>query len=123
MSTRPIVTTVAFNAETITKNTTEYSSAIDLNQRDAVGSFSVQVAVTGDGVLTLNFQVSNDGATFRTPTGSSAIFTSFTKTSGPSADGKAIYTFSPPIARFLKLAATETGTAADAVLTATLAIQ
>jgi len=118
-----INTRVVFNAVSVTKNTTSTSRTVELNQAGTSGTFSLQVAVTGDGTLTFKYTVSNDGQTFITPTGFSDIKAGVTKTGGPGGDGKDIYSFSPPIAKFIRITATETGTASAAVLTATLAFQ
>ena len=66
---------------------------------------------------------SNNGITFVTPTGASAIASSFSKTSGPSANGCDIFSFSPPLCRYLKLQATETGSSNGYSVTTTLAYQ
>jgi hypothetical protein len=119
----PINTRVVFDAVSVTKNTTSTSRTIELNQAGVTGTFSLQVAVTGDGTLTFKFTVSNDGQTFITPTGASDIKAGMTKTGGPGGDGKDIYTFTPPLAKFLRITATETVNSAAAVVTATLAYQ
>ena len=111
----------AIDGETIAASGSYTSSAIDLSQ--VRGYFSIQYTITGDGTVTLSYTLSNDGTTYLTPSGSSSIATGLTKTSGPGGDGKDILPFTPPVAKFLKFVATETGTTDDAVVTLTYAIQ
>jgi hypothetical protein len=110
-----------FNAKTVVKNTAETSVEIDLNTFKPDGDFSLQIEVTGDGTAKVEYQVSNNGTNFYTPEGASAIFTSFTKTSGTT--GKAIDGFAPELGRHIRFLATETGTSDDIVISAWLAMR
>ena len=121
---RVITNIQIFNAKTITKNTSVYSMIVDLRSIAAEGFFSLQYEITGSGVVTLEYQLCNqDSATdFLEPSSATNIGSSLSATTGPGADGLDILPFSPELARFLKIKATETGTAADAVITAWLAV-
>jgi len=112
-----------FDAETITKNTSTDSSAIDLQGKRPGGNFSVQVELTGDGTATIDWIGSLDNVDYLKPNGASNIATGMIKTSGPGGDGKHIYGFSPALVRYIKIRVTETGTANNVVVTITLAIQ
>jgi len=112
-----------FDAETITKNTSTDSSAIDLQGKRPGGNFSVQVELTGTGVATIEWIGSNDNVDYIKPNGAQSIATGMLATSGPGSDGKHIYGFSPALVRYLKIRVTETGTANNVVVTITLAIQ
>jgi len=119
---RPIVVTKIFDAEGIAKAGVATSKAIDLNQREPERAYSLQITVTGDGNITVIYEVSNDGVTYVNPTGATAIFTAFAKTSGPGSDGKSLLAFTPPLARFLRIKATEQNSN-TVILSAWLAIQ
>ena len=112
-----------FNAQSTAASGTSSSSAIDLARFQSLGSFSLQVAVSGTGTAKFEYLVSNDGVNYLEPTGASDIATGITATSGPGADGRDIYYFEPKMARYLKLRVTETGGANAVVVTAYLAIQ
>lgn len=114
-------TTAIFTTESVTASATVTSGFIDLY--NCRGFFSVQYLITGDGTLTLTYSLSNDGSTYITPTGAVAIGTALTKTTGPGGDGKDILSFTPMVARFMKIIATETGGANTAILTLTPARQ
>jgi len=107
------------DAEEIAASESYETSAIDLGNIN--GTMSLQYAITGDGTLTLSYTVSNDGTNYVLPSGGSTIATGLTKTSGTS--GKDILAFTPPLAKFLKIKATETGTTKSATITMTAAIK
>lgn len=69
-------------------------------------AYSVQISatnsITNSGVLTLKYEISNDGTTFPI---SSNICTTFSQTNSPSGDGQHIYFFTPGISRYLRLRA------------------
>jgi hypothetical protein len=119
---RDIYITKIFSSESVAASGSATSAPLDLGSISSSGYFSLQVAVTGSGELTLEFELSNDGINYVTPTGSLEITTGLSATSGPGSDGKDIYSFGPILARWLRIKATETGTSDAAVLTAFLAV-
>jgi hypothetical protein len=107
------------DAETIVASGSYETSAIDLGNIN--GTMSLQYAITGDGTLKITYTVSNDGVNYVLPTGGADIAANLTKSSGTS--GKDIIAFTPPLAKFLKIKATETGTSNSATITLTAAIK
>lgn len=101
----------AFTAEEVAAGGSETSDAIDLRHSAPNGMFSVYVELTGDGTCKLEYLLSWDGTTYITPTGASDIVTAHTVGSGPGSDGKDSYSFQPKVAPFMKIKATETGSA------------
>lgn len=118
----PIIADKFFVSKTIEASGSE-SYVLPLERSNSEGFFSLQIAVTGDGTLKGEYQVSNDGVTYVEPTGATDIFSGFTKTSGPGADGKDLFSFSPPLALFVKIVLTETGGGDSVVATAIAAAQ
>jgi len=80
----------------------------------------VQVTNSGDGTITVEYLLSNDGVTYVEPTSASDITSSFTKTSGPGSGTTDVFSFSPEPARYIEIKVTETGTSSDAVVTVVL---
>lgn len=111
-----------FDGETVAAGGSAVSDAIDVSMAGA-DLFSLQMALSGDGTITLSYLVSVDGTNFLTPTGASDIGASLTKTSGPGSDGKDIFSFNPELAPFIKVKATETGSTNGVTLTADLAVK
>ncbi len=89
----------------------EIEEILDLNRQLPNGYFSLQLGVTGTGSIAVTGRVSNNGRDF-VLFDDSAIAEAFAATSGPEEDGKALLSFQPPPARFLKLTITATGTPA-----------
>jgi hypothetical protein len=117
---RRVSTIQLFSSETISSGSSVTSDPVDVS--GLVGDFGIQVDVGGDGTLKLEHLVSLDGANFLEPSGDSDIATDLTKTSGPGSDGKDIYSVSPGMpVKAIKIKATETGSANDATLSATMA--
>lgn len=114
-----VTVTKIIDAEEIAASGSYTTSVIDLSNLN--GTMSLQYAITGDGTLTISYTVSNDGTNFLLPTGGAAIAAGLTKTSGTS--GKDIIAFTPPLAKYLKITATETGTTKSATITLTAAIK
>ncbi len=111
-----------FDTETITKNTTGTSKAVELGVWAASGIFSIALTVTGSGTLTITYLLAFDKtATFVTPTGAVDIIAGFVSSSGTS--GVDIISFSPEPAKHMKIAVTETVTTDDAVITLDLLVQ
>ena len=117
----PIITKQVFVAKTVGAGTSETSPAISLVNAQSNGYFTIQLTMTGDGTLGLVYEVSIDGANFVQPSGSSAITTAFSKTSGGGADGKDMFSFTPMLCTAIRFKAT--ATTSDVVLTATVCIQ
>ena len=99
------------------------SAAVDLGAIKPNGYFSLQVTLSGSGTGKGEYLLSNDGITYLEPSSASDIFTGLTATGGPGSDGADIYSFSPEIARYLKIKITETGGSSSITVTTTLAVQ
>lgn len=68
------------------------------------GFSSLQISgFTGDGEVSIEALVSNDGTTWLEPEGASDVATALTRTSGPNADGKVFISFRVPLAKSMKL--------------------
>ena len=91
---------------------------VDMKRFDYNGFFSIQLIMTGDGVLDGEYLLSHNGVNFVTPSGvpDSPIFTGFTA-------GIDMFSFEPILARYLQILLTETGTADPVTVTASLALQ
>jgi hypothetical protein len=111
-----------FDQEAITQNTAE-TKIVDLSRYNCEGFFSMQIAVVGAGTVTVTYSLSNDGTNYITPSGTSALFTTFGATSGESSDGKSLVSFDPPLAKYIKIIATENNAGAITTLDLHLAIQ
>ena len=120
---KKIRTITVFNAETIAAGGTSSSAAIDLDNLNAAGFFSLQVTLTGLGTAKIEYLLSNDGTNYLEPSSAADIVLAHTVASGPAGDGKDIYSFSSEIAKNLKIKITETGAANTITVTATLAVQ
>jgi len=94
-----------------------------LRQYQPAGNFSLQVTVTGDGTAKVEYEVSNDGTNYRTPSTASDIVTAHIKTTGSS--GLEHYDLSSHIemCRYIRFKVTETGTSDDIAITAVFAVQ
>lgn len=125
MGFREIEVIKLFDAQSIAAsgNSSQPAQAIDLQRYAANGFFSLQYLITGDGTAKIEYNLSNDGSTWLEPSSATDIGSSLTKTTGPGADGKDILSFSPELARFLKIKVTETGGANAVVVTIHIAIQ
>ena len=109
-----------FDAQTVVKDTSELSESIDRNTFE--GKFSLQLAVTGDGTISVDYLLSNDGQTFRRPEDVSELATGLTKTSGNESDGKVMIVFEPGASRHIKIRVTETGASQDAAVSGWLGV-
>lgn len=100
------------------------TDAIDLDANYGInGYISMQLIVTGDGTIQVDYLLSGDGVNFISPTGASSITTNFTKTSGTDADGKDYFSITPPVTKYIKFKFTETGTANSANIDSLIVIQ
>ena len=107
----------------IALSTSETTAAIDLALYANTFKFSAQLDMAGDGTMTLEYLCSNDNINFVAPAGND-IVTGWLKTDGPGGDGQtAPIEFEPPMCKYLKLKATETGGANTITPTVVLAIQ
>jgi hypothetical protein len=97
------------------------SAAVDLFR--AQGYASLQVEVTGEGILKAEQLGANDDATYIEPDGAADVLSGITKTSGPGADGKMLKQFSLHLARKTKIRFTNTDAVNGIVVTARLAIR
>ena len=112
-----IITNTVFNARAVAASTTIYSVPMDLGRQfKPRGYFSLQVVSTGTGTAKITYQLSNDGSTFVTPATATDIVTAHTV-------GSNFYSFSPAMAKFIRIVAEETGGVNPITLTATLAVQ
>jgi len=123
MSNKNIFIRNIFSAVTVDAAGNEVSEAIDLDDYKPEGFFSLQITLTGDGTGKFEYQLSNDGTNYFTPSSGSDIVTAHTVASGPGGDGKDIYTFQPELAKYMKIKVTETVEANTITVTADLAIQ
>ena len=102
MGNNDITVVDVFTNQTISGSGNETSEVIPLWAYKPAGHFSLQVHSVGAGsVIKLEYELSNDGVTYVTPTGASDIVTAH-------AAGNAFYDFTPELAKFLKIKATET---------------
>jgi len=112
-----------FTAQAILAGASATSAAIDLSAYKPSGFFSIQVAVSGDGTCKIEYLLSNDGTNYLEPTSASDIASGLLKTSGPGTDGKDIFSFTPEVAKHMKIKASETAGANAIAITANLVIQ
>jgi hypothetical protein len=122
---REITVIKLFDAQSIaaSANASQPAEGIDLQRFAQNGFFSLQYLITGTGTCRIEYNLSNDGSTYIEPTSSTDIGSSLVATSGPGGDGKDILTFSPELARYLKIKVTETGGAQAVVVTIWIAMQ
>jgi hypothetical protein len=118
-----ITTFKTHDGVTIALSGSSTSSEINLSSYRPNGYFSIQVALTGDGTAKFEYLLSNDGTNYLEPSSASDIGTGLTKTGGPGSDGKEIYSFSPELAKHMKIKVTETGGANSITVTVTLSLQ
>jgi len=113
-----------FSAMVVGASLTVRSAAIALGNEMVEGFFDLQItATTGTGTARIQYELSNDGTNYVTPTGAADIVTAHTVTSGPGSDGKDMYSFTPEVAQFMRLLITETGGVNPITITGILAVQ
>ncbi len=93
---------------------------VNLRQTE-LGVFSIQVVLTGDGTLEVEYLLSHDSVHFITPVTAHKIVKDFVKTSGPEGDGIDLFFFDLELAPYLKVKFTETSTTDSITVTAILA--
>jgi len=109
--------TKIFDATALIASANSTSAVIDMMTNQIDGYFSLQLAVTGDGTVKVEYEASNDGTTYRIPEGVTTIVSGITKTSGPSADGKIIEQFEVELCRFIRFKVSETSGASAVTVT------
>lgn len=109
------ITNLPFRISVIA-SATGYGDVIDLATIANEYLFSAQYTVTGTGTITLTPMLSNDGINYVAGTDIVADYAAASGTCLPDA-------FTPPLCRFMKLRAVETGGAAAAVIAGVLCIQ
>ncbi|MBI5846072.1 MAG: hypothetical protein HZB23_15550 [Deltaproteobacteria bacterium] len=109
------------NAQAISAGDTYTSSTVNLT--NAEGLISWYIELTGDGTASFVYQTSNDGVSFAEPEGVTAVVSGFTKTSGGSANGKAMEQISVEFARYMRVLVTETGGAEAIAVTLKMAVR
>jgi hypothetical protein len=93
---------------------------------DATGYFSLfiqshdAIPTGATGTISVLYELSHDNINWSQVTTYSSLLTAFTKTAGPASDGKTFLFFNPPIAVWIRIKVTETGTANTAYVTAVL---
>ena len=119
MTINDIVVRKIFDEQTVAASSTADSEVFDLGSFTYNRSYALQIYVTGTGAsVTATYMQSNDKTNFIVPSGGSAICTDYPDTTD--AD-YAIYSFTPVVARFMKIRLTETA-AAEATVTAWLSM-
>ena len=114
---RPITTMKLFDAESILASQVANSVIIDLRQIAQNGYFSIFYTITGSGTIKLEYNLAAErGGTFVEPAAASDIGNTL-------AVGSGLKGFTPELAPFMKIKATEDGTSNTAILTAWINIQ
>lgn len=107
-------------SEAVTAGENATSDPIDANAYAKRGYVSLQYEITGDGTVTLEVLISNDGSGFITKR---TIASGLTKTSGPGADGKDLLrVYLEPCEKF-EIKCTETGGADAIAISATVSVR
>jgi hypothetical protein len=112
-----------FSAETITAGSSTSVPSAGIKMYLDEGYYTIELEITGDGTCKLEYELSNStAANCRVPEDSIPIVEGLTKTSGPNSDGKVFLEgWSPGIAAYIKIKATETGLSNSVTLTGYLA--
>lgn len=116
--TKEIMTRTEFNAVAITASETATSAAIELEALYPEGYFSFTLTTAGVGsVVKAEFLVCNTIAgTYLEPDGADDIVTAHSP-------GTAVYSFTPPVAKYMKIKLTETASANVTSATGIITIQ
>lgn len=115
------IRTFDFHLGTIAASGSATSPAIDLGGCQNVSRFSVQYIITATGApeFKIEYLSSNDGINYVSPGALAEIVTGKVKGDTPSLPTS----FTPPLCRWLKLIATETGTSDSGVVRLIVAVQ
>lgn len=118
MSTSQVTYTTLMDANSITKNTTEYSDSYDFHA--CAGDAALKIIITSSGAPTFTIiqQCSNNNVDWYAPVNNAGalggIWTAHLKTAG------AYVSFTPVMAHFIRFKVTETGNVVDGTVTLTL---
>jgi len=116
-----MITTTLYTGKVIGAGATVVCPKI-INLRQAeYGIFTLQLVVTGDGALTVTYQLAHDGVHFLTPITASEIVVNFTDVSGPETNGVDLIPFDLELAPQLKLVFVETTESDPVTVTAIVA--
>jgi hypothetical protein len=117
-----ISVTKLFDAVTIEKSGTSLSKALGFNNSD--GNFSLELHITGDGELKVEYQQSNSGEAYLLPEGGAVIKEGLTNKSGPGGDGVILIPFTAfAVAALMNILLTETGGSDSVTVSGWLAVQ
>lgn len=112
-----------FTDEVVAAGASVESEILDLEAFAKEGYLSIQLALTDDGTVKVEYELSNTGAVYVTQSDADDIIVSgFTKTSGPGSDGKDVISFEPEPALKLKIKVTETGGVSGVVVDMTILV-
>lgn len=111
-------------SQTVLQGTSYQTASIDLTELFGTnGKYGLQVVITGDGTATIEYLISADNVNFINPSTASEIATGLTKASGSGTDGKDYFSFTTPLAKYIKIKITETTTTDDVIVNAILLTQ
>lgn len=118
MSRSQITYTTLMDANSITKNTTEYSDSYDFHGSAGDAALIIIITSAGAPTFTISQQCSVDGSNWYDPVNEAGalggIWTDHLKTSG------AYVAFTPVMAHYIRFAVTETGNVIAGTVTITL---
>lgn len=112
-----------FSAKALNPGQSVESQAVDLGAICRNGIFSIQYAITGDGILKIEYLLSLNRVVYITPSTAREIASGLTKASGPNEDGVDILSFEPELARWIKIRVTETTGTSGAGISLQMAVQ
>jgi hypothetical protein len=104
-----------FDSQVIGAGESATSDPVDIKRTD--GYFSIQYEIGGNGTLDFKYLLSLDNVNFKVPVSAADISTGVSSGSGIDGDGKDVVSFAPEPARWMKIAAQETGGSNAATLT------
>ncbi|MCD6476172.1 MAG: hypothetical protein J7K85_07945 [Anaerolineaceae bacterium] len=100
------------------------SDAVRVARFKATGVLSLQVEVTGGGIVSFSYLLSNNWTDFVKPVGAEDIISSFSSTSGTDSNGKDMQPINiGMLPAFIKIEATEISGVDSATVNAWLALQ
>ena len=117
MKTTTLYTKKVINAD----QSIDCPNIVNLRQTE-LGVFSIQLVLTGDGTLDVEYLLSHDSVHFVTPVTAHKIVKDFTKTSGPDSNGVDLFFFDLELAPYLKIKFTETSKTNFVTITTILAV-
>lgn len=117
MKTTTLYTKKVINAD----QSIDCPNIVNLRQTE-LGVFSIQLVLTGNGTLDVEYLLSHDSVHFVTPVTAHKIVKDFTKTSGPDSNGVDLFFFDLELAPYLKIKFTETSKTNSVTVTTILAV-